>query len=96
MLKNAQAVLHEKNHRIEISGVLNFETVVALWEQSLPLFKKYSEVTIDLAQDTSANTAGLALLLEWRKWSLVTQQKLSFANVPTQLQSMAKFTGIEF
>lgn len=96
MTGNARAVLNEKDHCIIVTGVINFETAATLWNDSILRLQKCSEITIDLSQVISANSAGLALLLEWRKWGTVTKKKVTIINIPESLQSIAKVAGVQF
>lgn len=88
--------LIDKNDRFVVSGVLNFLTVMTLWETSIPLMAECSEIKMDLSQVIKANSAGLALLLEWKRFCTVKKQKIFFLNVPEQLHSIAKAAGVDF
>jgi len=91
----ALANISEENNRLVVSGVLNFITVVTLWQQSLPLLAAQRELQIDLSNVTAANSGGLALLLEWLKYAKKMQKSISFIQMPKQLQSMAQIAGID-
>jgi len=91
----ALAAIIDENKRLTVSGVLNFETVVTLWKQSLLLLAKYPHVDIDLSKVTASNSAGLALLVEWLKYGKQENKAITFSGMPPQLQSIAKVAGID-
>ena len=74
-----------------LGGPLTFETVPAIYRaaaSSLP--GSGQAATIDLADVTSADSAGLALLLEWQAQSIATQSRLRIINAPDGLLSLAR------
>lgn len=50
--------------------------------------------TIDLAQTTAADSAGLSLLLEIRRRAARAGRTLSYAGAPAQLRGLAQFFGV--
>ncbi|MCD6038895.1 MAG: Sulfate transporter/antisigma-factor antagonist [Gammaproteobacteria bacterium] len=84
-----------EDHRLRVSGELNFKTVEALWKQSLPfLSSQQSSIDIDLSQITMSNSAGLALLVEWLKYAKRENKTIIFHGIPPQLQSIAKVAAV--
>ena len=90
-----KASAHFADNCLVISGELNFVTVVNLWSESLPLLAKHNALHIDLSRITSANSAALALLLEWLKYARRENKTISFKNTPSQIQSIAAVAGID-
>lgn len=78
-----------------VSGELNFSTVVSVWNESQPLLAKYNVLSIDLSRITSANSAALALLLEWLKYAKRENKMISFKKTPLQIQSIASVAGVD-
>jgi len=52
-------------------------------------------VTVDLKGVTRADSAGLALLVEWLRESESAGNSIKFVNVPAQLLSIARVCGLE-
>jgi phospholipid transport system transporter-binding protein len=77
-----------------ISGELNFTTAVKLWDESLALMAKVSQLNFDFTAVTNSNSAGIALLLEWVKYAKLQQKSIRFNNIPKQLQSIITVSGI--
>ena len=80
---------------ISVSGVLNFETVPALMKQAEQLFKNQNAVSIDLADVTDSNSAGLALLLEMVRATKLQNKTVNFKNLPEQICIVANAYGID-
>ncbi len=78
-----------------VSGELNFLTVVNLWQDSLPLLNGKNDLTFDLSRVTAANSAALALLLEWQKFANVMRKTILFQNIPASISSIASVAGID-
>ena len=51
-----------------------------------------SVITIDLQQLGKIDSAGLALLIEWIKFSRIHKKELRFNNMPAQLSALAKLS----
>lgn len=81
--------------RFRIEGELDFASVPALYRRSLELFPGCAQLTLDLAGVTRANSAGLALLLEWQGQSRRERRALAFENVPPSLINLAHISELE-
>lgn len=84
------------NGVFEISGQVTFQTV--------PQFLAYANqwlhnpaktVTIDMRQITLADSAGLALMLEWAQQAAAAQRELTFINIPEQVQELIRVNGLQ-
>lgn len=78
----------------QLSGELLFSNVTSLVRQ--PDFRsvKADDIRIDLAGVTRAESAGLALLLEWCRAAEQLGKTISFVNMPQQMQSIAAVCGL--
>lgn len=83
-----------KDSCLMISGNLTFDSVVEVWDKSLPLIMQCSSLSFDFSEVTSSNSAGLALLLEWIKLAHQKNKKIIFKKIPPQLLSIAKVSGV--
>lgn len=90
-----EATISCRGQSLVVSGCLNFATVMSVWKNSLPLLAKNSKLHFDLSQVTTANSAGLALLLEWVKWAKQQKKSIQFDHIPPQLLSVAEASGVE-
>ena len=81
--------------RFRIDGELDFASVPALYQRSQEVFPDCPELRLDLAGVTRANSAGLALLLEWLGESRRAGRTLAFENVPPGLINLAHISELE-
>ncbi len=78
-----------------LSGELNFETVPALLQHRGVQMEAGKNLTIDLAEVTRVDSAGLALMIEWLRESERKNLDMTFTNVPEQLLSIARVCGLD-
>lgn len=78
-----------------VAGVLTFDTVSRLYKTSDSWFAGEGEMVIDLAQVTRADSAGLALMVEWLRRAQVAGRRLHFANIPEQMQTLIRVNGLQ-
>jgi phospholipid transport system transporter-binding protein len=78
-----------------VSGALDFDNVPALYRGSLAQFGADGDIVLDLAGVTRANSAGLALLIEWRRLAQQAGRSLAVQNVPAALRNLARISELE-
>jgi phospholipid transport system transporter-binding protein len=81
--------------RFRLCGVLDAEAVVDVLEQSLERFQGEAEISVDLAGVAEADSAGLALLIEWLRVARQRSQRIQFANMPAQINALARISEVE-
>lgn len=84
--------------RISVRGALTFETARRACELGVKLFKrakKAPNIEIDCGGVTEADSAGLAVLLEWLKWALTHERPMSFENLPDAIRAVARISDVE-
>lgn len=86
---------HQADGRFAIHGDLTFQTVVPALEESKTLFADHSTIELDLAGVTRADSAGLALMLEWVNWARGTAREIRYRNIPRQVISIAQISEVE-
>lgn len=77
-----------------VSGPLTFYSVPSIFAASGKWFAG-SALTIDLKQVTQADSAGLALLIEWLRQARKANVSLTFANIPPQMQVLIRVNGLQ-
>jgi len=92
MIKSADIEL--RNTTCFISGDLDFNNVMIIYEKSLDLILNCPELIFDLSALRSSNSAGLALLVEWIKLSEQRNKSITFKHLSKHLVSLAKAAGI--
>jgi phospholipid transport system transporter-binding protein len=53
------------------------------------------ETVFDLGGVTSADSSGVALMLAWQRRARTAGHKLTYINVPAELESLARLYGVE-
>jgi phospholipid transport system transporter-binding protein len=78
-----------------VSGPLVFATVPGLLEQSKATFDGEAQLQVDLSAVQTADSAGLALLIEWYRLAARANRGLRFVNVPEQLRALARISDVD-
>jgi len=77
-----------------LTGDLDFTSVVPLVLEGERVFAASPRVRIDLQGVGQANSAGLALLLEWVQQAKRRDQHLELVNLPESLARIARITNL--
>ena len=78
-----------------VEGELNFASVPALYERAIDLFAGCPKIALDLSGVTRANSAGLALLLEWQGRARRAGLSFTLQNLPAGLIDLAHISELE-
>ncbi|MDH5185379.1 MAG: STAS domain-containing protein [Gammaproteobacteria bacterium] len=79
-----------------LRGELGFITVSPLLKHSAELFSgEETEIVVDLAGITRADSAGLSLLIQWWRHALEMKRSISYVHVPAQMMAMAQLGGVD-
>ena len=78
-----------------LQGELDFASVPSVLRHAGVNMLGKERVTVDLKGVTRADSAGLALLVEWLRESEIDGNSIEFVNVPAQLLSIARVSGLE-
>lgn len=76
---------------IHVSGNLDAASVPARLRESAPWFDGGDALTIDLTAIDRADSAGVALLLQWLRQARAAQNRLTFSNAPQQMRALIAF-----
>lgn len=78
-----------------VSGVLDAATAADVLEQSESAFAQAPQIEVDLGGVGESDSAGLALLIEWLRIARQAGKKIHFANVPAQIEALARISEVE-
>ncbi len=81
--------------RYAIRGVLGYRTARAVLERSATLFGNAPVIKVDLSGVTEADSAGLALLIEWVSWARDLHREMRFFDLPRQIRAIAQICEVE-
>ena len=79
----------------KLIGELGFATVSGLLKSTPRSFFADGDLQLDLSGVTRADSAGLALLVEWLRESERAGKVITFTNVPKQLLAIAMLCGLD-
>ncbi len=80
--------------RFRVSGILDADTVTAIFEESARKFASPS-IVVDFAPVTASDSSGMALLLEWLRVSRAAGRRIHFDNVPQQIMALARISEVD-
>ncbi len=82
--------------QITVSSALTFETARRVYEEGVACFIRdgSASIAVDCAGVPKADSAGLAVLIEWRRWSRQHGRHLRFVNLPAQINAIAHLSEV--
>ena len=81
--------------RFALSGSMSFETAEGILRESEEPFEQHTRIEIDLSGVNDADSAGLALLLEWITWANHTVREIRYTGMPQRILAIAKTTEVD-
>lgn len=78
-----------------LGGEMTFDTAERILVASEEPFEQHTRIEVDLAGVTRADSAGLALLLEWITWANHTVREIRFLSIPERIHAIARTTEVE-
>jgi phospholipid transport system transporter-binding protein len=82
--------------RFQLEGELSFDSVQAAMKKTRGFFAAPNpKMVFDLAGIAKADSAGLALLMEWLRLANLGGADLHYVNLPRQLLAMAHVAGVD-
>ncbi len=80
--------------RFELSGEVGFDDAARLLAEGDAVFARLQSVEVDLARVSRADSAGLALLIEWSLAARAAGRLLRYSNVPPAIASLAGISDV--
>ena len=78
-----------------LRGELSFTTVPDVRRVGLETFDAGDEIRLDLSAVSRADSAGLALLIEWLRYARQTNKTVHYLNMPTQMLEIARTSSLD-
>lgn len=91
---NSLSIVNEGAGRFIVDGDLTFLTIDKKTANGFAFLASAKQITMDLGGVGNADSAGLALMLEWIKQARQKKVQLHFKNIPEQLLNLAKLSGL--
>jgi phospholipid transport system transporter-binding protein len=81
--------------RLEASGTLGYESAGLALPAGLALISAGQPCTIDLSRVTEADSAGLAVLVEWLATARNRGVQIRYEAIPAQILAVARISDLE-
>lgn len=81
--------------RMQLSGVLDLDSVSALLSAIEALTYDVPAVAVDLRDVERADSAGVAVLIAWMRSARQAQRDIRFLNMPSQMLNIARVSGLD-
>jgi phospholipid transport system transporter-binding protein len=81
--------------RFELSGEMSFGTVDRILRRSETAFRKHDHVQVDFCGVDKADSAGLALLLEWKAEARRASRQIDYLAIPGSVLAIAQTTEVQ-
>lgn len=78
-----------------VDGDLTFSTIDKQTVKSFAFLSAAKLITVDLGRVACTDSAGLALMIEWIKYTRHHRIQITFKNIPEQLLNLAKLSGFD-
>ena len=88
-------LLETPEGKVSLVGVLSFSSVNQALEMMQPFIESRQSLIIDLSGVERADSAGLALLVEWISRSQQRGVELSYCDIPQQMLAIARVSGLD-
>jgi phospholipid transport system transporter-binding protein len=82
--------------RVTVSSPLTFQTARSVSDAGIECFASDASpvIVVDCAGVPNADSAGLAVLIEWRRWAHQRGRHLRFENLPAQISAIARLSEV--
>ena len=74
---------------------MSFVTAERILQASEEPFEQHTRIEVDLSGVERADSAGLALLLEWITWANHTVREIRFTHMPDRIHAIAQTTEVD-
>jgi phospholipid transport system transporter-binding protein len=88
-------IVNAEAERFVVEGDLTFSVMDKKTVSSFAFLANGKQITLDLGKVNNADSAGLALMLEWIKQARSKRVQLQFINIPEQILNLAKLSGLD-
>lgn len=96
--QNARVAISEPNAgRVVVTGELTFATARDARQLGVLVFEssRAERIVVDCAGVVRADSAGLAVLLDWLSWGRRRKKPVSLENLPASLLAIARISEVD-
>lgn len=81
--------------RFELAGAMSFETADRILRASERLFRSHRNLSIDFGGVDDADSAGLAILLEWKSKARRNGTDIQYTRLPDSILAIARTAEVQ-
>jgi phospholipid transport system transporter-binding protein len=81
--------------RLEARGAMSYESAARALQTGLELMPHGQPCTVDLSRVTEADSAGLAVLVEWLATARKRGTAIHYEGIPAQILAVARISDLE-
>jgi phospholipid transport system transporter-binding protein len=81
--------------RLEARGDLSYETAVQALKAGIALIQRDQTSTIDMSKVSEADSAGLAVLVEWLATARARNAVVRYEGIPAQILTVARISELD-
>ena len=85
----------EHSKRFVVTGEMTLESAKIALIESKGVFDAVNDIEIDLQHVTQADSAGLALLVDWMRAAKKAKKSIAFKHLPEQMDAIAKASDLD-
>jgi phospholipid transport system transporter-binding protein len=89
------SIVIQRSGHVAVDGDMTFSGIDKKISSAFEFLTPTKQVTVDLSGVGNADSAGLALLIEWIKYARGKRVQLRIKNVPNQILNLAKLCGLD-
>jgi phospholipid transport system transporter-binding protein len=89
------SIVNESPGRFLVEGNLTFSAMNKKTVSDFAFLTTNKQITLDFSKVDNADSAGLALMLEWIKQASGKRVQLRFINIPGQILNLAMLCGLD-
>jgi phospholipid transport system transporter-binding protein len=94
-MSRAFQLIQDAEGRYSLRGGLTFATASEALNETGGLFARRTGLVLDLGGVDRADSAGVALMIEWLRRAKASGVELRYARLPKSLQAIIRVSGVE-
>ena len=92
---NSFAISAASPGRLEARGTICFDSAAQALKAGLALIPNGQPCTIDLSRVTEADSAGLAVLIEWLATARKRRSSIRYEGIPAQILALSRISDLD-
>ena len=93
-MQTPQAKIVQESNKWLVSGAILVDNANTILLESEALNFNQQSHQVDFSNVTEVDTAAISLMMEWQRRALKANSKVTFANLPVNLSSLAELYGV--